>query len=85
MRDRRMILTSKWQINLVHKRLKVFQLLPLHFVAVRTIKNFAPFLVAKLASLVLVFRDLRAVLSIESSSVALPVYKELSGKTVLFF
>src|SRR5687768_1208486 len=77
MRDRRMILKSKWQVNLVHESLKVFQLLPLDFVAVRSIKYLAPFLVSKLTCLMLVLRDMRAVLSVERSSVALPVYKEL--------
>src|SRR5260370_14612290 len=77
MRYRRMILTSKWQVNLVHKSLKVLQFLPLHFVAVGSIKYLAPFLVGKLTCLVLVLRDMRAGLSVESSSVPRPVYTKL--------
>ena len=75
MRRRRVMLASKWQVNLIYKGHKVFQFLPLHFIAESAIEYLATLLVREFACLLFVSGRSGAVLSIETPGITVTVNK----------
>src|SRR5690348_57630 len=70
------MLASKRQVNLVDKSHKVFQFLPLHFIAESAIKNLATLLVREFGCFFFVSGGFGAVLSVETPGIPVTVNKE---------
>src|ERR1041385_7551962 len=70
------MLARKRQVNLVNKTHKVFQFLPLHFIAESAVKDLATLLVREFACFLFVGGSFSAVLSIETPGIAVTVNKE---------
>src|SRR4029079_7212573 len=76
MHRRRVMLASKWQVNLVDESHKVVQFLPLHFIAESAIEYLATFLVREFGCFLFVSSSFGAVLSIETPGIPVTVNKE---------
>src|ERR1051326_6023083 len=70
------MLASKRQVNLVDKSHKVFQFLPLHFIAESAIEYLATLLVRELGCFFFVSGGFGAVLSVETPGIPRTVDKE---------
>jgi hypothetical protein len=70
------MLASKRQLNFVNESHKVFQFLPLHFIAESAVKDLATLLVREFACFLFASGSFGAVLSIETPGIPLTVDKE---------